>query len=101
MSRSQLGFEVRVLFRERVAIEPILDRFEEEVLKQRGLAMTGSYVDAWTGYITGTTGRSVHDSDRLNVFRWFKAQADVVKCTVELPTHVKVRDVRELILSLV
>lgn len=101
MSRSRLGFEFRVLFRERVAIEPILNRFDKEVLKPRGLTMTGSYVEEWTGYITGTHDRTVHDNDRQNVFRWFKAQPDVVKCTVDLPSHVKVRDVRELILSLV
>ena len=63
--------------------------------------MTGTFTDEWTAYITGTQGRSIHDTDRLGTFRWFKAQPEIVKCTVELPSHVKVRDVRELILSLV
>ena len=101
MSRRQLGFEVRVLFRERVAIEPILHRIHNELLQPRGLSVEGKYGEEWTGFVTRTGGNSIHDSDRLAIFRWFKAQPEVVKCSVELPTHVKVRDVRELILSLV
>lgn len=101
MSRSQLGFEVRVLFHERIAIEPVLQRFHSEILSSRGLMITSAYGEEWSAFLTRTHNRSIHDSDRLMVFRWFKNQPEVVKCTVELPTAVKVRSVRDLILSLV
>ena len=100
MRKGQRGFEVRVIFRERVAIEPILHRFHAEVLAQRSLSVSGGYADGWIGFVTRAHG-SIHDSDRQAVFRWLKAQPEVVKCSVELPTHVKVREVRDLILSLV
>ena len=96
-----MGFEVRVVFHERVAIEPVLHRFHDEVLNARGLAITSAYGEEWSAFVTRSHNRSIHDSDRLNVFRWFKNQPEVQKCTVELPTHVKVRGVRDLILSLV
>lgn len=101
MSRRQLGFEVRVIFRERIAIEPVLHRFYTEIMQPRSLTISAAYGEQWTAYVTRTQERSIQDSDRLTVFRWFKDQPEVVKCTVELPTQVKVREVRDLILSLV
>jgi len=79
----------------------VLHRFHQEILQPRGLAITVSYGGEWSAYVTRTHSRSIHDTDRLTVFKWFKNQPEVVKCTVELPSHVKVREVRDLILSLV
>lgn len=100
-NRSTMGFEVRVLFHERVAIEPVLHRFQKEVLQPRGLRVAGTLLSEWTGFITRDAGRSIQETDRHAVFRWLKAQAEVAKCTVELPARVSIREVRQLIWSLV
>ena len=100
-NRSTTGFEVRVLFHERIAIEPVLRRFQKEILEPKGLTVRGALLSEWTGFITRGAGRSIHDTDRHAVFRWLKAQPEVAKCTIELPSHVRVREVRELIWSLV